>query len=174
MLNGCGFHNNQNMCYIIFNMLCLVDKAAIIMNEKIAQIIKGAGLKYTQGRAALLGVLMETLSPLTQEELSLRLRDIGLNRVTIYRALESFLKAGLVHRVDNGDRVWKFAYCGCGSRKHCHPHFVCRSCGKVECLVNVALPEIPDMKLGYCVEERELYLRGLCDRCSSKLGFIES
>ncbi|HBE78066.1 MAG TPA: transcriptional repressor [Firmicutes bacterium] len=138
------------------------------MDEKIAQIIKGAGLRYTPGRAALLGILMDALAPLTQEEISLRLTGVGLNRVSIYRAMESFLKAGLVHRVENGDRVWKFAYCGCGSRKHCHPHFVCRSCGKVECLVDLSLPEISNMKPGYCIEERELYLRGLCDECSSK------
>ncbi len=132
----------------------------------IADILKSVGLKHTTGREALLNVLMAAPFPLTQDEISLRLSEVGLNRVTIYRALDSFHAAGLVHRIESGGRVWKFAYCGCGSREHCHPHFICRVCGKVECLEDIALPEIRNIKQGYSIEGQELYLRGLCPLCS--------
>ncbi len=132
----------------------------------IGQILHSAGLKHTPGREALLGLLMNGSGPMTQEEISQELTHAGLNRVTIYRALDSFTKAGLVHKVENGDRVWKFAFCGCGNHGHCHPHFICRNCGKVECLAGEKLPDIPKPKSGYIVEEREFYLRGLCARCS--------
>jgi Fur family ferric uptake transcriptional regulator len=136
--------------------------------NNIAGLIKRVGLRYTSGRAALLGVLMDAPFPLTQDEISSRLIGTGLNRVTIYRALASFCEAGLVHRIESGDRIWRFAYCGCGYRGHCHPHFICRSCGKVECLEDLGFPEIRGLKSGYYVEERELYLRGLCAGCSAR------
>ncbi|NLY74988.1 MAG: transcriptional repressor [Firmicutes bacterium] len=132
----------------------------------IVQILHDAGLKHTPGREALLNVLMRSAHPMTQEEISRELAGSGMNRVTIYRALDSFTKAGIVHRVENGDRVWKFAFCGCGSHGHCHPHFTCRNCGKVECLPGIELPDIPKPKAGYIIEERQFYLRGLCARCS--------
>ena len=139
-----------------------------MQKNNIAEIINRVGLRHTPGRSALLGVLMNASVPLTQEEISSRLMGVGLNRVTIYRALASFLEVGLIHRVESGDRIWKFAYCGCGRRGHCHPHFICRACGKVECLEDLNLPEIQGLKSGYCVEEREFYLRGLCAGCSSQ------
>lgn len=132
----------------------------------ISRILHNAGLRHTPGREVLLQLLMNSANPMTQEEISRELIEAGLNRVTIYRALDSFTKAGIVHRVENGDRVWKFAFCGCGNQGHCHPHFICRNCGKVECLVGIKLPNIPKPKAGYIIEEREFYLRGLCARCS--------
>ncbi len=132
----------------------------------VADILKSVGLKHTTGRESLLNVLMDSPFPLTQDEISLRLSEVGLNRVTIYRALDSFHGAGLVHRIESGGRVWKFAYCRCGSREHGHPHFICRACGKVECLEDIALPEIRNIKQGYSIEGQELYLRGLCALCS--------
>ncbi|HYH05324.1 MAG TPA: transcriptional repressor, partial [Bacillota bacterium] len=110
------------------------------MEDKIKAILHEAGLKYTSGRVALLELLMETDVPLTQEEISRRLSGTGFNRVSVYRALDSFCKIGIVHRLESGDRVWKFAYCGCGQQGHCHPHFVCRACGTVECLDGINLP----------------------------------
>ncbi|HOP74939.1 MAG TPA: Fur family transcriptional regulator [Bacillota bacterium] len=134
--------------------------------EKIKEILHQAGLKYTPGRAALIDFLWRASRPLTQEEISLGLKESGLNKVSIYRALDSFLQAGLVHRLESGDRVWKFAFCGCGSRGHCHPHFICRACGKVECLTKVHLPEVAASAQGYIIEEQEVYFKGLCPGCS--------
>ena len=131
----------------------------------IVEILHNVGLKNTPGRAVLLDLLVRNETPLTQDEISVKLADSGLNRVSIYRALDSFLQAGLVHRIEAGDRVWKFAFCGCGEQGHCHPHFVCRSCGKVECMQNMKLPHIPVEKNGYIIEGQEFYLKGLCPRC---------
>jgi Fe2+ or Zn2+ uptake regulation protein len=132
----------------------------------IVQILHDAGLKHTPGREALLNLLKNSAHPLTQEEISQGLTGAGLNRVTIYRALDCFTKVGIVHKVESGDRIWKFAFCGCGNQGHCHPHFICRNCGKIECLTGVKLPNIPKPKDGYIVEEREFYLRGLCSGCA--------
>jgi Fur family ferric uptake transcriptional regulator len=102
------------------------------------ELLHKSGLKRTAGRIALIELLHNANTALTQEEIAQGLTGHGLNRVSIYRALTSFLKAGLVHRIKNNNRVWKFEFCGCGNSGYCHPHFICRACGKVECLIDVS------------------------------------
>ncbi len=136
--------------------------------EKAGKIIRENNLRCTKNRLAILGILLDSDVPLTHEEILMQLRDSGINRVTIYRGLQSFLEKGIVHRVEAGDRLWRFAVCGCKSRTHCHPHFTCRACGRVECLFQYPLPIITDPAPGYQVEEQEVYLRGICADCSSK------
>ncbi len=131
-------------------------------------ILKGAGLKSTPGRRALIRVLLEARVPLTRREISSRLSPAEeLNYVSVYRALEAFQERGMIHRVQGEDRTWRYALCGCKSRGHCHPHFICRRCGVVECLQKMEAPPVQKPPSGYLVEGWEYYLRGLCVSCSS-------
>lgn len=131
-------------------------------------ILHQVGLRCTPKRAAVLQVLLEASHPLTHREIEALIpADIHLNQVSLYRALDSFLETGIIHRVLNQDRTWRFAFCGCKNQGHCHPHFICRSCGKVECLSRVHLPQVSDSMPGYVVEEKEMYLRGLCISCAA-------
>ncbi len=113
---------------------------------------------------------METMlgakRPLAQQEVLERVSDQGLHRVSVYRALQAFVDSGIVHRVDAGDRLWRFALCECGHSSHCHPHFTCRVCGRVECLNEVDLPRLERPPPGYKVEEQEIYIRGVCPGCT--------
>lgn len=130
-------------------------------------ILTRTGLKKTSGRIALLKLLLQAKKPLTQQEISNSLAGVNFNYVSIYRSLDAFLKAGIVHKVEAGDRNRRFAVCSCGSSSHCHPHFICRSCGKVECLSELKIPELRELKSGYVAEEQEIYIRGICANCSS-------
>jgi len=130
-----------------------------------SELLSKARLKRTTGRLALLQLLLEKQNPLTKQEISEKMSGVNFNSVSIYRTLESFLQAGIVHKVEAGDRNWRFAICSCGSSKHCHPHFICRSCGTVECLQDFQIPELLGLKPGYVAEEQEIYIRGLCARC---------
>ncbi len=139
-----------------------------IKEETAVKILQTAGLNKTTGRLALLNVLLEAKYPLTQQEISKKLSKVApLNHVSIYRSLEAFLKAGVVHKIESGDRSSKFALCGCDNRGHCHPHFICKVCGKAECLNSISIPQLPLIKSGYLVEEKEFYLKGLCADCAS-------
>ena len=129
-------------------------------------ILTRAGLKRTPGRIAIINLLLQTDHPLSQQEIAHRLIKESINGVSIYRSLDAFLRAGIVHRVESGDRTWRFAICGCGSRGHCHPHFICKKCGKVECLNSYKLPDLGEIEPGYVVEEQEVYMRGRCETCS--------
>ncbi len=135
-----------------------------------ADMLSRAGLKKTPGRLAVIQLLLENREPLTHQEIYERLDDIEINPVSIYRSLDAFTRAGIVHKVEAGDRVGRFALCGCGTPQeghgHCHPHFICKSCGRTECLEDQEMPELAAVKPGYKVEEKEVYLRGICSRCA--------
>ena len=133
------------------------------------EVLRDCGLRRTSGRVRLLGLLLGAAAPLAPDEIFARLRRRGIDRVTVYRTLESFLEAGIVHRIEAGGRR-RFAVCGRVHRGHCHPHFTCRVCGTVECLRDVALPRLRRLGRAYRVEEQELYVRGVCARCSAAGG----
>ncbi len=138
-----------------------------LRQEGVKEILQRAGLKLTPGRMALIELLYKEGKPLTQQEITEQLSEIDYNYVSVYRNLNSFMKKGIVHRVETGDRTWRFALSTCGCSRHCHPHFICRSCGRVECLKDLSIPEPPPVKPGYTVEEQEIYIRGLCKKCST-------
>ncbi len=133
-------------------------------------ILRQAGLKRTPGRVALVELLLEARSPLTLQEITARLSGVKLNETSIYRSLDAFIKAGIVHRLETGERIWRFALCACSNQGHCHPHFICEACGKAECLNEIIIPHFREPRPGYVVEKQELYFKGLCARCAAPAG----
>jgi Fur family transcriptional regulator, ferric uptake regulator len=134
--------------------------------EQAAEILRNAGLRITACRTSLLHLLLHAREPLAQKELTASLEEQGFNRVTIYRALETFLEASIVHRIVTEDRTWRFAITLCGHRGHCHPHFTCRECGRIRCLQGVAIPVV--RLQGHRIEAQAMYLWGLCPACLPK------
>jgi Fur family ferric uptake transcriptional regulator len=116
-----------------------------------------------------LEVLSKAARPMTVPQLLGKLK--GTDTVTVYRTLNTFVKKRLVHRVRGEDRSWLYATGNSSSApEHQHPHFVCDSCGKVECLERAHVPEgfAQSMKIerGYRVSWSEVVLHGSCPRCS--------
>ena len=113
-------------------------------------LVRGAGLRCTAARLAVLDHLLAATGPQTHAEVSESLDHRGFDRATIYRNLTELTEAKLVTRVDLGDHVWRFE-----AKRHGdgdghghggdHPHFVCTSCGEVSCLddVHVAITQRP-------------------------------
>jgi len=83
--------------------------------------LHAVGSKATPGRLSLLKVLEQARSPLTVKQIEEKPHQ--LNPVTLYRALESLVAAGLVRRGIQG-RVAQFEYAG----KPHHHHLVCTDC----------------------------------------------
>jgi len=163
----------------------MADKPLSI--KAIEDRIRGAGLRCTRARVAVLGRLVRASGPLTHAEMADELADEGFDRATIYRNLTELTEAGLATRVDLGDHVWRFelkrhhAEGGLGAE---HPHFVCTSCGEISCLddVKVAITPKPGGRgKGKRLEREgkrpagkssgisavtEVLLKGQCENCS--------
>jgi Fur family transcriptional regulator, ferric uptake regulator len=133
--------------------------------------LRGAGLRATPARVAVLGVLRDGGSPMTHGEVADRLDGRGWDRATIFRNLVALVEAGFVRRTDVGDHVWRFetlADRGPGpSRGHEHAHFLCTGCGEVTCMpeLELKLPRRGQVPQSVRSRSVEVQLRGLCDDC---------
>jgi len=120
----------------------------------------------TAMRLVVLDYLLKQTSAvsLTDIELSLEKTD----RVTLYRSIKTFEKRGLVHRIDDGTGITKFALCqpACTINGHhdLHVHFYCTHCRETHCLPKTQIPEVK-LPGGYERQETSLVVKGLCPSC---------
>lgn len=130
-----------------------------------AQILRKAGLKATGLRIEILQVLLEAPEPLAHRDVLNRVGPKSTDRVSVYRALQAFVDKGIAHRVVTADRVGRFALSAKDRDHPLHPHFLCRSCGRVECLTRIRIPSVIPGKIGHRIEEQSWYMRGVCSAC---------
>ena len=142
--------------------------------NKVTLMIKNAGLKSTQARIAVLGLLMQSQHGLNHQELEKRLGENGyqFDRVTLYRTLHHLSEARIIHKLVGIDRSFVFAYIDeaissePSPHQTEHPHFICESCATTYCLdqnsYTQARVEIP---VGFTLKHSELQLFGICPEC---------
>lgn len=130
-----------------------------------ARVLREHGFRATFGRVALLEVLEKLGKPVSVEQVVKDTRS-KLDQANTYRALEAFLKAGLVRRVDLGHDHAQYELAE-GSHHH---HVVCESCGKV---ADVEIEEEEEIERAALRAAREfstvrthsLEFFGLCNAC---------
>jgi Fe2+ or Zn2+ uptake regulation protein len=135
-------------------------------DNKARKTLQDAKLYCTEARIAILRVLMQAASPLRQDQIAEQLTERALNKVTVYRTLESLVAAGVVHRAFMHNRAWHFELADHCTDKQCHPHFTCTSCGVTHCLTGISVPlaRIPDR--GFVINRQQVRLEGLCPACA--------
>ncbi|HEV2295760.1 MAG TPA: Fur family transcriptional regulator [Tepidisphaeraceae bacterium] len=143
------------------------------MNGKHAQAVESklrkAGLRRTPVRVSVLELLERSGRPMSVPQILAKLK--GVDTVTVYRTLGTFVGTRLVHRVRGEDRTWMYAHGGTddSAPQHKHPHFVCDECGKVECLEQAEIPRgfVASLGVGpaYAVSYPEVVLHGVCPKC---------
>jgi len=129
-------------------------------------MLTAAGLYRTKSRAAILGVLLRTATPLTQDQITVTLGRKHLDKVTVYRTLSSLLEAGLVHKAYLDKRAWHFELAGNCTNRQCHPHFTCTSCGGTHCLTDMSVPMPKSPHKGFVISRQQVRLEGLCPACA--------
>ncbi len=134
------------------------------------QLLQRAALRRTPVRLGVLDLLASSRTPLDVPGILAALPS-RTDAVTVYRTLNTFFRKKLIHRIRGEDRGWRYAIGTRGEQiEHQHPHFVCNTCGKVECLTDADIPATLVKMLGvgpkYRVSYSEVVLHGLCPRCS--------
>ena len=137
------------------------------MNE-IAQILREKGLKVTPQRIAVYNMLMNTYEHPNAEMIYKTLEPTNptMSLATVYKTLDFFKQLGLVQELNVGEPSSRY-----DAVVQCHPHTVCKVCGKVEDLhmeqlTEVAKKLVPD--LDFDVEMEQLILYGTCGTCRKK------
>ena len=133
----------------------------------IAEELRGAGLRVTAARVALLETVRDG-DHLGVEAITSGVRDrIGhVSLQAVYDALHALTTAGLVRRIELAGSPARFE----GRVGDNHHHVVCRSCGAVAD-VDCAVGEAPCLTAsddhGFSIDEAEVIYWGLCPGCST-------
>ncbi|MDC6353514.1 MULTISPECIES: Fur family transcriptional regulator [unclassified Robiginitalea] len=113
---------------------------------------------------------------LAEKNVALSLTDIEnafvkAERTTLFRTLKTFEQNGVVHQIDDGTRIQKFALCepgcNCDLEQDLHLHFHCNNCDETVCLTQHKIPHI-NLPEGYVAEDANLVLKGICEKCSGQ------
>lgn len=90
------------------------------------------------------------------------------DRVTLYRTLKTFEKHQLIHHIDDGTGIVKYALCE--DRCDCtpeelHTHFHCSRCQKTFCLLNSHIQDLAIPK-NFKIQEINVVIKGICEKCN--------
>lgn len=90
-------------------------------------------------------------------------------RTTLYRTLKTFEENGIVHKIDDGSGIAKFALCedqcNCDLETDLHLHFHCTSCNETQCVTEQKIPHIK-LPPGFKAIDANLVVKGICNKCN--------
>lgn len=133
--------------------------------DAIVKTLKSKGLRVTPQRYAVYANLLERTDHPTVETLLTDLnRDFPVSsQATVYSSLEALQKVGLVREVLLEEGVTRY-----DANIHPHHHFRCQSCGVIEDIAWNAFQSLQfdHLRSGLTIQDYEVTVRGLCDRCS--------
>jgi len=138
---------------------------------EVKTMIRGAGLRSTAARVAVIQQLASFPMPQTHGEVTEALEAFGFDQSTIYRCLTELADAGLVARLDLGDSIRRFELLQSGADGFSeHPHFMCVKCGSISCLADHTF-KVAAKKKGASSpgEILEVLLKGRCKSCEQKV-----
>ena len=128
------------------------------------------GLKKTSFRKQLLIFFQSSSSSLTVKKIIKKFAS-SVDKVSIYRALNSFEKSGLIHKVPDKNNLLRYSLCssecGPGKHSHDHAHLLCSICDETFCLDDFLLPNIKTHN-GYVINNYKIILEGSCLSCQGK------
>ncbi len=131
------------------------------------ELLRGAGLRATPPRVAVLGAVYAHPHADTSSIIDSVRGDLGeVSHQTVYNALQALTDAGLVRHIQPPGLVARYES-RVGDNHH---HIVCRSCGAiadVDCAVGEAPCLTPSDDHGFVIDEAEVVFRGLCPDCSA-------
>lgn len=131
--------------------------------DRLRARLRELGLRATRPRLAVLQVLQEADAPASHADVVDALAKGGWDRATLYRNLNDLADAGLLRRMDV-DHTWRFELIREAHADDGHPHFVCVTCGDIQCLGDIEIQaDGPAAEL--LSRQHEVQIRGVCAEC---------
>jgi len=131
-------------------------------------ILSRQGCKNTRSRKAVIDVLEKAETPLSAEEIFLRIKEAGasVNLSTIYRTLELMESKGLVEKSIMNDSRARYEMTGVGHRHH----LICTNCHKMVPLDICPMESLEKdvcSKTKFDITGHKLELYGVCPECKN-------
>jgi Fe2+ or Zn2+ uptake regulation protein len=135
--------------------------------DKLVTLLKKQGYSVTKPRLATFEAILHADEALTIPQIVELLPNIDM--VSVYRSLQLFEKAGIVHRVWNGFKS-KIELSDAFSPHH--HHFVCNECGSAQTInsdeLEKSLHALENL-YGFDLRQHSVELSGYCKDCSAKV-----
>lgn len=137
--------------------------------ETIEQILESKNIRVTAMRLLIYKFLAENQVAATLSDVENAFEKA--DRTTLYRTVKTFVERDIVHQIDDGTGIVKYALCeqdcSCEIETDLHLHFHCNNCNETVCLTEHKIPKIkvPD---GFISENINLVVKGVCDKCSGQ------
>ncbi|MDR1681475.1 MAG: transcriptional repressor [Prevotellaceae bacterium] len=127
--------------------------------------------RNTKTKQMVMDVLDNASTALSHDDIGARLGGT-MDRVTLYRILQSFCEDGKVHRIFGNNGKTYYARCrGCvaGAHHDNHPHFRCLRCEAITCIERpLAAQPLP---AGYRAAAATALIVGYCPECFENIDF---
>lgn len=137
--------------------------------QQVKDILQKSKLRVTQPRKDILQILLTSGHAISHQDIESKIED--LDRITLYRTLKTFVEKAVIHSVMDGTGITKYALCDtsctdANHHHHDHVHFHCTNCTATFCVEEVKTPKV-ELPEGYVIQEVELIMKGLCNKCNS-------
>ena len=131
------------------------------------QRLRGAGLRSTAPRLAVLELLERAGQPLSHGEVVEQLGETTWDQATLYRNLVKLVEVGLarVAAVSRGVTRYELVPEAGAEGAHQHAHFICKDCGQVQCLPELEVSVTAALWGDVWLQDAELQLVGRCQEC---------
>ncbi len=125
-------------------------------------------IRPTAIRILILQKLIDMQQAVSMSDLEYQLDTV--DKSTIFRTLTLFLAHHLIHGVDDGSGILKYALCE--DSCHCsvedqHMHFCCEECHRTFCVRNVPVPFV-QLPPGFIQTGANYVIKGLCAECAAR------
>lgn len=133
--------------------------------SKSAELLKSKNLRATHHRVHILDMILNYGSAIPYSHLQNNAKQ--MDRVTLYRILDSFIASGVIHKAYSDQHDSYLAVCNhqCSKQEHNHQHihFKCSECDTVSCVeidmnFQIAIPNAQ-------VHSFSINADGLCAMC---------
>lgn len=133
--------------------------------DEFRRLCREQGEPLTEQRLLVLQAVLDLDNHPTADQVheAVAQRDPRVSRATVYRALESLARIGVVGKASHPGRAVRY-----DSRAETHHHMVCVRCDAVIDFSDERLDALPvpdTSPLGFEVSGVQVQLRGICRRC---------
>lgn len=135
--------------------------------ENIEKIFKARNVRSTAVRLLVYKYMAELTVAVTLTDIE---NAFGKSdRTTLYRTIKTFAENSIVHQIEDGTGVTKYALCeencNCEIDTDLHLHFHCNNCDETVCLTDHKIPHI-NLPKGFLAEDVNLVVQGICEKCN--------
>jgi Fur family transcriptional regulator, ferric uptake regulator len=136
---------------------------------QVKEVLKQNKLSVTTARVKILELFLQKEVALTHADIE---KGFGkeFDRVTIYRTLQSFVEAGLIHTIPSAKDSITYGLCinNCSHGHHHdnHVHFVCNVCHNTLCIADVLIPKVT-LPENFVMKDAQMIVQGVCGNCAN-------